>query len=637
MCGIFGAVFTPPDQPLNPAMALRALHHRGPDAQGVFNEPGVLLGHTRLAILDLTPAAAQPMRSANGQVAIVFNGEIYNHHELRSELRALGHTFASRSDTEVILEGYRAWGEGVVTRLEGMFAFGLFDASARRLLIARDHVGKKPLFYALTDGALRFASEVKALVALGVANEPDVTALPALLTFGYVPAPRSMYRGIQELPPASTLVFEEGSVPVVRRFWRPPFDAPPLRISTEDAVREVRARVETAVRRRLEADVPVGAFLSGGIDSTVVVGVMARQLSRRVKTFSLGFAGDARYDETHYARIAARAFDTEHTEFIVEPGSFDLVERLVALYDGPFGDSSAIPTSIVSMLARKHVTVALTGDGGDELFCGYPRFLAAEAAEYVPGLLRSGLGRLSTQWHAGAGERTALARVQRLCSVIARSMPERIAGWTTYFEDLPSLLRRDVLSSLQIDEPMRWTREQFESYAAAGPLGQVLAYNFASYLPYDLLVKTDRASMAHGLEARSPLLDRALVEYAARLPDHLRRRVTETKWVLKRAFPEIPSEIRQRRRKMGFGLPLGTWFRTELREYISDHLGTGARLGEYLCIEYVERLLAEHIRGKKDCSGQLWLLLTLEVWLRSIEKARAEAPRSDAMPSLLAS
>jgi asparagine synthase (glutamine-hydrolysing) len=629
MCGIFGAVFTSGDEPVDVEAALRALRHRGPDGDGVWRAPGAVLGHTRLAILDLTPAGDQPMVSADGCVAVTFNGEIYNHHALRAELRARGHAFRSRADTEVIVEGYRAWGVGVVERLEGMFAFGLFDAAARRLLLARDHAGKKPLFYARGPrGALRFASEAKALVAAGVAGAPDPAALPVLLTLGYTPAPRTMYRGIEQLSPATTLVLEEGGAPHVRRYWRAPFDAPPFAVGPDEAAREVRGRVEAAVRRRLEADVPLGAFLSGGLDSTVVVGVMARQTSRRVKTFSIGFAGDPRYDETRYARIAARAFDTDHTEFVVEPAAFDLVERLVALHDGPFGDSSAIPTSIVAMMARRHVTVALTGDGGDELFCGYPRLLAAEAAEYVPVSLRAAAGALVARRPGAAGERAPLARLARLCAVAARPLSGRLAGWTSYFEDLPGLLRPELLAALPLGEPMSWTRAQFAPYRGASPLTQALAYNFETYLPYDLLVKADRASMAHGLELRAPLLDRTLVEYAARLPDRLRRRNFATKWLFRHAFGDVlPAAIRRRRRKMGFGLPLGAWFRAGLRDYIHDHLHAGARLGEYIQIARVERLLAEHMAGRRDHGGQLWLLLTLEVWLRSLGRSRAEAAR----------
>lgn len=625
MCGIFGAVFEPTGRSVAIQASLASLHHRGPDASGTFTAPGVVLGHTRLAILDLTPAGAQPMASQDGQVVVTFNGEIYNHHELRRELAKIGHTFRSRSDTEVLVEGYRAWGDAIVEKIDGMFAFGIVDLVKRRLLLARDRTGKKPLFYAFSQGGIRFASEVKAILASGLAGEMEKAALPSLLSLGYVPAPRTMYQGMAQLAPASTLTLEEGNTPVVRRYWHAPFDEPQIRCSAQDAMREVRRLVEASVYRRMEADVPLGAFLSGGIDSTIVVGVMARQTGRRVKTFSIGFAGDARYDETNYARIAARAFDTEHTEFVVEPSSVDLVERLVALHDGPFGDSSAIPTAIVSMLTRQHVTVALTGDGGDELFCGYSRFLAAETAEWIPSPVRYVSNALAELIHVAPGQRTPLMRMHRLISVATRPMADRILGWNSYFtDDLSNMLRPEIRATVPLEEPRAWTREIFERTAAMSPLSRVLDHNFESYLPYDLLVKADRASMAYSLEVRSPFLDTALIEYAARLPNSLRRRGRTTKWVLRRAFRDVlPIEI-QTRGKMGFGMPLGTWFRTNLKGYLLDHLGPNARLYDYLDRTRIEPLLRSHFEERADHGLHLWLLLTLEVWLRSLHKTVAK-------------
>jgi asparagine synthase (glutamine-hydrolysing) len=622
MCGIFGTVFMQAGQTVNVREALQSLRHRGPDDTGIFTAPGVVLGHTRLAVLDLTPAAAQPMTSADGQVVVAFNGEIYNHHELRRDLSARGHAFRSRTDTEVIVEGYRAWGDGVVERLDGMFAFGLVDLPRRRLLLARDRSGKKPLFYALSGGSLRFASEIKAILASGLAGEMDLKALPSLFTFGYVPAPRTMYQSTAQLAPASTLVLEEGQQPVLRRYWEAPFDASPLQCSVDQATREVRSLVQTAVQRRLEADVPLGAFLSGGIDSTIIVAVMARLLGRRVKTFSIGFAGDARYDETHYARIAARAFDTEHTEFIVDPSSFDLVERLVTLHDGPFGDSSAIPTSIVSMLTRQHVTVALTGDGGDELFCGYTRFLAAEAAERIPQPVRH-IGHALANWiPSGSGGRTLPARTHRFLSIAALPLAARVMGWNAFFTGAwNEILRPEVRAKVSVTEPLEWTQALFARYSRGSTLAQVLGHNFDSYLPYDLNVKADRSSMAHSLEVRSPFLDTALVEYAARLPDRFKRRGTHTKWILKRAFRDVlPPQI-MTRGKMGFGMPLETWFRTHLRDYLLDHLAPSARIYDYLDATRVKSMVQDHFDRRADHSHRLWLLLTFEVWLRSLHAA----------------
>lgn len=595
----------------------------------VYRAPGAVFGHARLSILDLSDAAAQPMRSADGAVVVVFNGEIYNHHELRAELAAAGRVCRTRSDTEVIVEGYRAWGEGIVTKLDGMFAVGLYDMSRRRLVLARDRAGKKPLFYAFSNGELRFASEAKAIVASGTPAQVDVAGLPMLLSLGYTAAPRSMLKDVSQLAPASMLVVDDGGKPEIRRYWRAPFTQRPRPIDVTEATREVRRLVEAAVERRLEADVPLGAFLSGGVDSSIVVAVMAKKMGGRVRTFSIGFSGDARYDETRYARLIAERFDTDHTEFVVEPSNFDVVERLVQLHDGPFGDSSAIPTSIVAMLTRKHVTVALTGDGGDELFCGYSRFLAAEAAEAIPALIQrigGGVGRLIP---ARFGERTTAGRARRFLRALSLPMADRLLAYNPYFGlELDSVIHPEVARELNLDEAREFTRAIFERSAGATTVARVLDHNFESYLPYDLLVKADRASMAHGLETRSPFLDTALVEYVARLPDHFKRRAATTKWILKRAFADVlPREIAARR-KMGFGVPLATWFRGRLKDYLCDHLARGADLSRYVRPEYVQNLLHEHLAGIADHGHRLWLLLTFEVWLRSLRAGATVTSRA---------
>ena len=613
MCGIFGAVFLSHDISVDVDAALTSLAHRGPDARGVLRGDDFVLGHTRLAVLDLTEAGAQPM--GDTELALVFNGEIYNHHALRKELVAKGHTFRSRTDTEVILEGYRAWGDRIVEKLDGMFAFAIVDRARQRVLLARDRAGKKPLFYHLQQGALWFASEIKALRAAGLTLEPDLQALPALLTFGYVPPPRTMLQGVSQLPPAHTLTLE-GDTPQIQRYWRAPFDAPPWRHDMHEASARVRELLDAAIARRLEADVPLGAFLSGGIDSTIIVGAMARLSGRKVRTFSIGFAGDARYDETHYARIAARAFDTEHTEFRVEPSSMHAIDRLVELHDGPFGDSSALPTSIVSMLTRQHVTVALTGDGGDELFCGYTRFLAGEAAERIPTRALQLGQRLAAHLPKRADGRDRLSRVARFLRVASQPLADRMLHWISLFAEPAALIRPELHAELDLDDPTRWHRELFTSRAPRTPIAGILGANFDSYLPYDLLVKADRASMGHGLELRSPFLDTALIEYAARIPDRLKRRGLDTKRVLKHAYRDLIPEAIQKRGKMGFGIPLGAWFRGDLRELVEDNLATGAKLYAWLSEPAVRTLLAEHAHGHADHGHRIWLLLTLERWLR---------------------
>jgi asparagine synthase (glutamine-hydrolysing) len=614
MCGLFGAIGALPADALEAVS--RALEHRGPDLEGRFVDGEVALLHRRLKIIDLSPAASQPMTNEDGAVQVVFNGEIYNHHALRAELERAGHTFRSRSDTEAIVHGYEQWGDGVVERLDGMFAFAVWDRAQRRLLVARDRAGKKPLFYAERDGRFLFGSTVGSLRAAGLPTSLAVENLPFYLAYGYVPPPETLHAGISQLPPATLLVREHGRT-TTRRYWRPRFGVAPTRHTFAEASAEVRRLVTAAVERRLESDVPLGAFLSGGIDSTIVVGLMARAAGR-VRTFSIGMAGDPRYDESEYARLAARTFGTEHTEFRLEPSSFELVETLVRLHDGPFGDSSAIPTYVVSRLTRQHVTVALTGDGGDELFCGYLRFLAAEAAERIPQRVRQIAAGTAGLLPAAASERSLVGRARRFLGAAALPLGDRLARWISLFFDPRAILRADLAATLDCDAPLRWHRALVDEAGGESTLSRVLEHNFLSYLPYDLLVKADRTSMAHGLETRSPFLDTALVEYASSLPTAYLRRGRETKRVLKQAFADLLPDAIRTRGKMGFGIPLGTWFRGSLRNYLYDHLGPGARVDAYLDRGALSRLIGEHANGAADHGHRLWTLLTLEIWLRAV-------------------
>jgi asparagine synthase (glutamine-hydrolysing) len=617
MCGIFGAVFTAGTDHVDTRGVLRALHHRGPDSHGTFRSDDAVLVHTRLAILDLTEGGRQPMASADDRYVTVFNGEIYNHHELRRDLESRGVGFRSRSDTEVVVEGFRVAGEPFLRRLDGMFALAIFDRIDRRLVLMRDRTGKKPLFYAWGSGSLRFASEVRALLASGLPARIDTTQLPLLLALGYVPAPATLYSGIKQLPPASVLTLEAGGEPMVRKFWAPRFDGPRLRVSREEARREVRRLLAEAVRRRMEADVPLGAFLSGGIDSTIVVGLMARASTQPIKTFSIGFSGDPRFDETAFARIASQEFATDHTEFIVEPSSFELVDRLVEVHDGPFGDASAIPTSIVSKLTRAHVTVALGGDGGDELFCGYPRFLAAEAGDYLPAVLVRSAARVGRLVPGSGSPHSWARRVQRMAGILGRPLPDRMLRWQSYFvEDLDQLMQPALREKANGADASAWVGEVAQNCGSASPLARALCINFMSYLPYDLLVKADRSSMLHSLELRSPFLDTALIEYVNALPDRMKRRGTKTKWILRDAFQELVPRAILQRKKMGFGVPLGNWFRTELRTYVEDTFAPSARLYEYVQPNAVRRLLTEHQSGIHNHENKIWLLITLERWLQ---------------------
>jgi asparagine synthase (glutamine-hydrolysing) len=599
--------------------------HRGPDAEGfVFlprdGEEGpvkVGLGHRRLAIIDLSPSGAQPMTNEDGTLWVVLNGEIYNFRELRAELEARGHPFKSQSDTEVILHLYEERGEACVEALDGMFAFALWDGRRHRLLLARDRAGKKPLFYAATDHCFVFGSEVKAVLRHpAVAAIPAVEAFPHYFVFGYPPPGETFHRGVRQLPPAHWMTVDGDGAIVCRRYWDLTVRGTAASGPSEgEAVEAVRTLVTEAVRKRLVTDVPLGAFLSGGMDSSVVVALMSRLLGEPVKTFSLGFAGDPAFDETPYARQVAAHYATHHTEFVVEPDAVALVERLVRLHDGPFGDSSAIPTFLVSELTRRHVTVALTGDGGDEVFAGYPRFQASVAAEVVPRPVAWLGAQASRLLPEPRGYHHPLRRAQRFFAAASLPLLPRLREWNSVFGvDLRRLLHRDLWAAAgHLDFPA----DVVARARGGSVLAQILYVNFMTYLPGDLLVKADRTSMGNGLETRSPFLDRALVEYVAGLPDRFKLRGGTVKWSLKRAFADVLPRAIVDRPKRGFGVPLGAWFRGELRDYVRDLLtAASARSRAYVDPAYVRQLVDEHARARHDHGHKLWALLVFEVWLR---------------------
>jgi asparagine synthase (glutamine-hydrolysing) len=629
MCGICGEVRFD-DSPVQAAaiVAMReALVHRGPDAEGLFVSPGGVagLGFRRLKILDLSDSANQPLPNEDGSVHVVFNGEIYNFAALRDDLLRRGHQFRSRSDSEVIVHLYEEYGPECIDRLDGMFAIGIWDDRERRLLLARDRTGKKPLFYLHSGRRFAFASEIKAFFTR---REFDLTidrdAVPAYFLHGYVPCPQTFYRGVRQVEPGTVVTVEGDGRQSSRVFWRlsyPAEDAErPDAYDRPAVVQRLRSLLTTAVERRLVSDVPLGAFLSGGVDSTIVVGLMSRLLDRPVKTFSIGFKDSPAYDETSYARLVSKRFGTDHTEFIVEPGSFELIERLVWHHDGPFGDSSAVPTSIVSQLTRRQMTVVLTGDGGDELFAGYWRFYAALAAERTPAPLRRLAGALGRGLPAAADSRSWLAWAKRFAAAASRPFDERITRWSAlFYDDLDALLAPDLRAvSGPIDRLQYLTRFRTQ-LTGLSPLARALLVNFNTYLLDDLLVKLDRSTMAHSLEARSPFLDTALIEYVAGLPDSMKLAGGRTKVILREAFQDlIPAEI-QRRGKMGFGIPFGAWFRGELRGTLDALLlSSDAKYPEYLSVPYVHGLLKRHRDGAADLGLQLWALVTFEVWLRSL-------------------
>lgn len=624
MCGIAGVVRLEREAPPAAreealAMACR-IRHRGPDGQAAWVSPSgaCALGHARLKVIDLE-TGDQPMGSEDGAVQVVFNGEIYNFRALRSELEANGCRFRTRSDTEVLVHGWREWGDSLPERLDGMFAFAVWDEAAGRLFLARDRTGKKPLFWARQGGRLAFASEIKALLALPwVPDEMDEGALPFYLAYGYVPGPRTFLRGIESLPPATAMTVDRAGQ-AQRRYWTLDWRRR-ADMGDEEAVARVRGLLGDAVERRLVADVPLGAFLSGGIDSTLIVGLMRERIEGPLRTFSLGFADDATYDETPFARTVARRFGTEHTEFTVEAHAVGLVEELLEAYDEPFGDSSAIPTHIVSRLTREHVTVALTGDGGDEMFCGYPRFLGMAVAERLGRGVAAVGDAVGRRLPHHPDFRHPLRRFQRFFAAAALAPEERMLRWIGYLPEVERYLRPELASGVDRRTLTESFRVPWERARGQSSVTRALALNFETYLPDDLLVKADRCSMAHGLELRAPFLDTAVMEFAAGLPDRLRHRGRTLKWLLKHAFPDLlPPEI-ARRGKWGFGVPIPVWFRTHWRPLFEARvLASDARVRAWLEPEPVARIWAEHLSGGADHGHALWALLTLEAWLRRRE------------------
>jgi asparagine synthase (glutamine-hydrolysing) len=619
ICGHLGGEGTESRRILEQQLA--RLQHRGPDARGYFASPSGAIAQNRLAIIDLV-TGDPPITNEDDSIAVVLNGEIYNFRALRSELKSQGHRFKSRGDTEVLAHLAEDLPPvDLARRLNGMFAFAIWDERRERLLLGRDRLGKKPLYYWSSRGRLIFASEIKGLFAdPAVPHRLDPGAIPAYLTFGYVPSPRTFFEGVRSLPPGHVLTFRPDREPMVERYWDAPVSgrdgAPELDLALGDAAREVRFLLEAAVRRRLISDVPLGAFLSGGIDSTTVVGIMAQQLDRPVQTFTIGFDDRDGYDERPFARLAATRHATDHHEFVVNPDAVDLVERLVWHHDQPFGDSSAIPTFLLSEVTRRHVTVALSGDGGDELFAGYERFTAGLAARRyaaLPGVVQQAL-KDAVDMVPSRSLRGRAGGLQRFTRTASLGLPDAYRSWISYVPDA----ERDALLDGGVDD---WALEDYRAIwrgsEGARTLDRLLDLNLRTYLPDDLLVKADRMSMAHGLEVRSPFLDAELLGYTARLPPRLKARGLTLKRVLRAAVADLlPPEI-MRRAKRGFGVPLDRWFREDLRPYLDSTLGASdARVKRHLVPEALERILAEHDAGVRNHGHALWTLLTLEVFLR---------------------
>ena len=632
MCGICGMVGVGEAASFDEALIermRRVLSHRGPDDAGAYladfptaSGPGrVGLGHARLSIIDPV-TGHQPLSDEDGMIWVVCNGEIYNFLELRPGLEARGHTFRTKSDTEVIVHLYEERGVDCLKELRGMFAFAVWDGRENRLFAARDRVGQKPLCYRAEPERLLFASEIKSLLqADDVPRELSLAALHHYLTYQYVPHPLTMFKGISKLPPGHYLVWQDGRLEV-QEYWRPPFRKPEQR-PVQEYVEQLRELMTEAVRLRLISDVPLGAFLSGGIDSSIVVGLMAQLSTAPVKTFSIGFE-EKRYDELKYARLVARHFGTEHKEFVVRPNAIEILPKIAWHYDEPFADSSVIPTYYVSRMTREHVKVALTGDAGDEGFAGYPRYRAIKLAQWfdrLPRFMRRLLaGRLWNLLPVSVEQKTFRRRARRLFSALNLPPRERYVRWCAIFDDerKHSLYAPELREQFDSDPSWRIFDEEYNKVPDIDFLGQTTFVDYMRYMPDDLLCKVDIASMAHGLECRAPFLDQEVITFVGQLPTDLKLRgFTGGKHLLRRAFGRmLPREILNRP-KMGFGVPIADWFRGELKDYLRDVLLDSNTLKRgYFRPEAVRKLVEDHIACRWDHGYRLWSLLMFELWHR---------------------
>jgi asparagine synthase (glutamine-hydrolysing) len=620
MCGIAG-IARSSRAPVERATLERmceAQAHRGPDARGIHLDEGVALGIQRLRVVDLV-TGDQPIHNEDRSVTVVLNGEIYNFRELRRRLRGQGHRFATEGDTEVIVHLYEELGAACVRELHGMFAFALWDSRRRQLLLARDRVGKKPLFYCERPGAISFASELPALLRdPEVPREIDPHALDAYLAYGYVPAPLSAFAAVRKLMPASTLVYRDGKT-LTERYWRLDYSRKRPPAPAREVEEELRAAIRGAVRRRMVADVPMGAFLSGGVDSSAVVAAMAESSSEPVRTFSIGFE-EERFNELPQARLVAREFATDHHELVVRPDAIEMLPLVVRHYGEPFADASALPSFYLARFAAEHVTVALNGDGGDESFAGYPRYttnLALAQLDRLPAPLRHAAGALARQVAPGEDPRALRSKLARFATALALSGEERYLAQVSKFTQQmrAQLYTPEYAALLGPSRAAEALLEPWRASSATGGLERMLDVDVNTYLPGDLLTKIDIATMAYSLEGRSPLLDHELMELAAALPPQMKADRGQRKRVLRAALRGwVPDAILDAP-KQGFEVPVAKWFRGELREYAREVLlDPGAIARGWFREAEVQRLLDEHAAGADDHNRRLWILLMLELW-----------------------
>lgn len=630
MCGIVGKVYLDPNRPVEPEIIERmkqCIVHRGPDDHGTHIQKNVGFGFQRLSIIDLA-TGHQPMLNEDGTVAIVFNGEIYNFLELRKQLLAFGHKFRTRSDTEVILHGYEEWGPDVTTRLRGMFAFAIFDTKTQTLFLARDRVGKKPLYYAIVEPgtereALVFASELKCLLAEPTfSREVDLVALGHYLTYQYVPHPWSIFQQAKKVEPGNWIEWRNGRLRQ-ERYWNLHYE-PKSRVRLEEAIEQGVTLLDEAVKIRLMSEVPLGCFLSGGVDSSTVVAFMRRHVTGPLRTFSIGFE-EEKFNELPYARQVAKQFETEHHEMIVRPDALECVARLAWHFDEPFADSSAIPTYYLAKMTRRHVVVALNGDGGDESFAGYVRYLgfpALRAYERIPRLLR----RLWAHPLTVASRLFSSSAKLELWNYVNRVslMPfqSRYVQMMVIFRDYQ---KRELFLNRhrhRLNGPMAdsefLTEATMLNGTAIEPIDRMMFADVMLYLPGALLPKVDRTTMAVSLEGRSPLLDTILMEWAARLPADIKFPDGQLKYLLKQIARRFFTDEFLNRPKQGFGVPIGLWFRTTLRGLLEDFLlSERSRNRGFFEPSYVKRIVDQHVSGAQNHAHRLWTLLMFEAWART--------------------
>ena len=633
MCGITGAVWNDPRLGLDEPQLLcmtRAIRHRGPDDEGTYlteyrlrppyeAQPGVALGFRRLSIIDLA-GGHQPMCNEDESVWMVFNGEIYNYRDLRRRLEGAGHQFKTESDTECIIHLYEDEGPECFTHLNGMFAVAIWDSRNRRLVLGRDRLGKKPLVYRHEPGRLLFASELKSLLSLpGLPREVDPAAVDEYLTYQYVPHPNCILKGYRKLPPGHFAQWHEGKLEV-KPYWRPDF-AQEINITEKDAAERLRELLESAVTMRMRSDVPLGAFLSGGVDSSLIVALMQKNSAEPVKTFSIGFPV-AEFDETKYAPKVAAHLKTDHHELQVTPDAVSILPKLAWHYDEPFADSSAIPTWYVSQMTREHVTVSLSGDGGDELFAGYPRYRAAAIAgmfDYL-GPVRSLLAaRFWQRLPASSRQKSRLRQFKRFSEALSLSPARRYFDWISIFNETrrAAMYSDEFLAELPDSDPFVFLNSAWKKMKGRDAVTTASLTDLITYLPCDLMTKVDIASMAHSLECRAPFLDYRVVEWAASLPCRLKYRGGKGKRLLRAALGDLlPKEI-WTRKKMGFGVPLDHWFRNELKPLTHDLLlSADTKSSRFFRREAVKSLVEQHEKQQFDHSARLWALVMLEMWLR---------------------